>query len=281
MGLRSRRAFWFGKGTLVLGIVCAWGGAWGFGQEAAPSASPEAAAGLANEIAADPVAERLRKLEATNERLIQQFESVTKQNEELSKKVQDLSDRLETGPSTDLDLEEGGPTAAASGTRGAGGGVANVNPEREFRRGAGTRGWWQPEFVGERNPGRGRWRGGTQPLGGQRGAGQGSHEGLFMIGTASDTHFSRRTMSSSCVSTPCFRVDSRDYLTKNQNPVLNDFDIPRMRLLFSGRLTRPIEYQLALQRSLGSLDVLNAYLNFHYDDRIQFRAGTVQGTVYL
>ena len=38
-------------------------------------------------------------------------------------------------------------------------------------------------------------------------------------------------------------------------------------------MTKPIEYQLSLQRSNNSFDVLNAYLNFHYDDRFQVRIG--------
>jgi phosphate-selective porin OprO/OprP len=46
-----------------------------------------------------------------------------------------------------------------------------------------------------------------------------------------------------------------------------------MRLYFSGRMTKPIEYQLSLQKSTNSLDLLNAYINFHYDDRLQVRFG--------
>ena len=46
-----------------------------------------------------------------------------------------------------------------------------------------------------------------------------------------------------------------------------------MRLYFSGRMTKPIEYQLSFQRTVNNFDVLNAYLNFHYDDRFQFRMG--------
>jgi phosphate-selective porin OprO/OprP len=69
------------------------------------------------------------------------------------------------------------------------------------------------------------------------------------------------------------QVDGRVYEQRNQNPVVNDINIPRARLYFSGRLTRPIEYQISLQRGLNNFDLFNAYVNFHYDDRFQLRAG--------
>jgi phosphate-selective porin OprO/OprP len=69
------------------------------------------------------------------------------------------------------------------------------------------------------------------------------------------------------------QVDARVFAQTNQNPVSDSIDIPRARLYFSGRVTKPIEYQVSIQRGENTLDLLNAYLNFHYDDRFQFRAG--------
>jgi len=69
------------------------------------------------------------------------------------------------------------------------------------------------------------------------------------------------------------QVDSRNYQQQNQTPVVSDFNIPRARIYFSGRLTRPIEYQLSFQRSNNSLDLLNAYFDFRYDERLQLRIG--------
>ena len=69
------------------------------------------------------------------------------------------------------------------------------------------------------------------------------------------------------------QVDARIYPQPNQNPVVSDIDIPRARIYFSGRLTKPIEYQISFQRAHNSFDILNAYLNFHYDDRLQLRVG--------
>jgi phosphate-selective porin OprO and OprP len=69
------------------------------------------------------------------------------------------------------------------------------------------------------------------------------------------------------------QVDSRIYARQNQMSTLSDLNIPRARIYFSGRMTKPIEYQLSFQKSLNSFDLLNAYLNFHYDDRFQVRFG--------
>jgi phosphate-selective porin OprO/OprP len=69
------------------------------------------------------------------------------------------------------------------------------------------------------------------------------------------------------------QLDSRMYEQGNQIPIVSDLDMPRTRLYFSGRLTRPIEYQISLQRGSNNFDVLNAYFNFHFDDRVQLRFG--------
>jgi phosphate-selective porin OprO/OprP len=71
------------------------------------------------------------------------------------------------------------------------------------------------------------------------------------------------------------QLDSRVYgqTGRGGTDVVNGFYLPRTRLYFDGHLTKPIEYQISLQRGYSSLDVLNAYLNFHYGDRFRFRVG--------
>jgi len=69
------------------------------------------------------------------------------------------------------------------------------------------------------------------------------------------------------------QVDSRIYTRQNQTPVVSDINIPRARMYFSGRLTKPIEWQLSFQRSNNNFDLLNAYFNFRYDERLQLRIG--------
>lgn len=70
------------------------------------------------------------------------------------------------------------------------------------------------------------------------------------------------------------QLETRIYGQSDSDPVNQvGFDIPRVRLIFNGSLTKPIEYNVSLNKGLGSLDLLDAYLNFNYDSRFQFRFG--------
>ncbi len=70
------------------------------------------------------------------------------------------------------------------------------------------------------------------------------------------------------------QLDIRAYGQAHQDPVNQvGFYIPRMRLIFNGHLTKPIEYNVSINKGLGSLDLLDAYFNFNYDSRAQFQIG--------
>ena len=69
------------------------------------------------------------------------------------------------------------------------------------------------------------------------------------------------------------QADAKYFLPSNQSPVTDGFYVPRARLYFDGHLTKPIEYQVALQESFDSFNLLNVFLNFNYDKRFQFRFG--------
>ena len=70
------------------------------------------------------------------------------------------------------------------------------------------------------------------------------------------------------------QLDTRMYAQAHSNPVNQfGFYIPRMRMIFNGRLTKPIEYNVSINKGLGDLDLLDAYFNFNYDSRVQFRIG--------
>jgi phosphate-selective porin OprO/OprP len=56
-------------------------------------------------------------------------------------------------------------------------------------------------------------------------------------------------------------------------PFRDGFYLPRQRIFFNGRMTRPIEYVFSLNRGLGELNILETFLNFHPDDRFQVRFG--------
>ncbi len=71
------------------------------------------------------------------------------------------------------------------------------------------------------------------------------------------------------------QLDVRAYGHDHTEPV-NQFGIylPRMRMIFNGKLSEPIEYQVSINKGLGNLDLLDAYLNFQLlDERVQFRIG--------
>lgn len=70
------------------------------------------------------------------------------------------------------------------------------------------------------------------------------------------------------------QIDIRTYGQDHSDPVNQfGFYLPRMRMIFNGRLTKPIEYNVSINKGMGSLDLLDSYLNFNYDDRAQFRIG--------
>ena len=46
----------------------------------------------------------------------------------------------------------------------------------------------------------------------------------------------------------------RGYQQGGQNPVHDTFDIPRQWWIFTGRLTKPYEYYVAIQNGLDQLD---------------------------
>lgn len=70
------------------------------------------------------------------------------------------------------------------------------------------------------------------------------------------------------------QLDIRAYGQAHQDPVNQvGFYIPRMRLIFNGSLSKPIEYNISINKGLGSLDLLDAYFNFNYDNRAQVRIG--------
>ncbi|MBX3413753.1 MAG: hypothetical protein KF708_13765 [Pirellulales bacterium] len=70
------------------------------------------------------------------------------------------------------------------------------------------------------------------------------------------------------------QLDLRAYEQAHSDPVNQyGFYISRMRLYFNGSLTAPIEYSVSINKGLGNLDLLDAYFNFNYDERFQFRVG--------
>lgn len=56
-------------------------------------------------------------------------------------------------------------------------------------------------------------------------------------------------------------------------PFKDGFYLPRQRIFFNGRITRPLEYVFSLNRGFGDLNILETFLNFHPTDAFQVRFG--------
>ena len=69
------------------------------------------------------------------------------------------------------------------------------------------------------------------------------------------------------------QVDGRFYQQGGQNPVHDTFAIPRQWWMFSGRITKPYEYFVSFQEGFDTLNLLDVFVNVHYDDRLQFKFG--------
>ncbi|MFL5514707.1 MAG: OprO/OprP family phosphate-selective porin, partial [Gemmatimonadales bacterium] len=69
------------------------------------------------------------------------------------------------------------------------------------------------------------------------------------------------------------QVEGRFYQQSDQNPGAGGFDVPRERFIIAGRLSKPIEYDASLESAYGTVNLLNAFLNWHYDDRLMVKFG--------
>ena len=69
------------------------------------------------------------------------------------------------------------------------------------------------------------------------------------------------------------QIEFRGYEQGGQNPTHDSFGIPRQWWMFSGRITKPWEYFLSFQHGFDTVNMLDVFLNAHYDDRVQLKMG--------
>ncbi len=67
------------------------------------------------------------------------------------------------------------------------------------------------------------------------------------------------------------QVEYRAFSTPH--PLVDTFDIPRQRLYFAGQVAKNYEFYSVINRGYGTLDVLDAYMNFKFDKAFNIRVG--------
>ena len=69
------------------------------------------------------------------------------------------------------------------------------------------------------------------------------------------------------------QVEYRGYQQGGMKPAGTGFYIPRERMIFSGRLTKLLEFEGSLEYAYGLTNLLNAFINIRPDDRFMFKFG--------
>ncbi|MBI1324820.1 hypothetical protein GC170_16765 [bacterium] len=69
------------------------------------------------------------------------------------------------------------------------------------------------------------------------------------------------------------QLDLRQYSFPQMYPTNSSFGFPREWVIFNGRLTKPIEYLVILNWGFTNINLLDAFVNFNYDPRLQVKIG--------
>ncbi len=224
--------------------------------------------------------ERLRKLEAMNQKFLQQYEAMEKRHnaryEQLLQEFKSLQGRVTPRPAggggdppgdgdgpdsegTARPVRPIGPNQPSGAEGTIGRGSLGVDTGGTTGRPGGTAG------------GAGAPRG--EPIGSEATRGpQGtisrtregvSRPGKFMIGrglrfTSDDDEFQ-------LIFHDLTQAELRNFPgAGDQSPIHTQFFIPRQRWYFAGRATKDVEYYTVINRGYGSIDLLDAFIDFKY-----------------
>jgi phosphate-selective porin OprO/OprP len=227
----------------------------------APSASTGAGAGPVSAAprpgaaTVEELAERLRRMEEMNQKLARQLETSTKEHREQMRELRGKYDELlkRVGEGPPVGARAGGVAVGAPPPMATGPATEPGSPVPDY--------WSFQDEPASTDP---RYRisninhPGPVPLRANFGNG-------FQLQT-DDEEFRLQIHVLS-------QVEARVWGNGGQVPPNSGFFFPRQRFFFNGRITRPIEYVFSINRGLNSLDLLDAFLNFHPDDRFQVRFG--------
>jgi phosphate-selective porin OprO/OprP len=202
----------------------------------------------------EQLAERLRALEAVNRNLVGQLEQNQKLHDEqlkqLHERVTELSNRVGNGqepaaPQSGNGAGEGLPAGNRLGDRGA--------PVPDY-----TEGGFAPFVPAPGYPDSNVINPNRFPLRASFGPG-------FLL-QSEDDRFRLQIHYES-------QIEGRVWGRDDQLPANSGLFLPRQRFFFDGHVTKWVEYELAINRGLNNINLLNAYLNFHLADQVQLRVG--------
>ena len=252
---------------LVLLILASLGRAAAGGEEmsgpgsgAVPVSAPPAAG------SGDDLAERVRRLEELNRELLDAVEVLRDREADRDRRYRELEGRYRevlgrldeavrpadvrarppdpapaaAGPTTGAPSAD--PGGAAPPRPGSGGGRPEVEPVPEPGRD-------YPIFEADEAP----------PLAGRL------RSGFELVTPDEEFSLGVRVLN---------QVDFKTYAPNDLNPAAAGLYLPRTRFYFEGNLTRPLYYEVSVQRSVeGNFDLLDAYLNARITEGFQIKFG--------
>ncbi len=227
--------------------------------------------------------QRLLRMEQANEKLLRQLDTLSKQYEDLSKRVGDPAVK----PAESQTSGDAGGEATGTGTGRQGTGVAGDESGRGAQgtvgrgsnsgaaEGAGTRG--NDTAVPAED---GKNVTGDKATGAEGKVGRTSAEEKprsIKTTVANGLRFTSDDDEFQLIFHDLTQVEYRSFPGLGGHSVLKDsFFIPRQRFYFQGRATKNVEFYTVLNRGYGSIDLLDAFITLNYDPRARFRFGRMK-----
>jgi phosphate-selective porin OprO/OprP len=204
---------------------------------------------------------------ATNQELLERLlkmedrlDQVTKQNEQLSREIQELR-RVNRDRRVEVDAlgdaarpnagqggastRRGGPSPMPPATSGGGSASGGGDPTK-----AGS-----AQLVGNRHRGRSSLLGGTYDF---------ENDGFRWSTEDDEVTIGVRVLQ---------QIDARIYANSSQEFANSGIFNPRTRLYFEGNLSRPVSYEFSLQHFYSTTNLLDSYVNYRFSDGFQLRFG--------
>jgi phosphate-selective porin OprO and OprP len=204
----------------------------------------------------EQIAARLRAMEEANKKLAEQLEKANQQHDaqikQLHAKIGELSNRLSDAEkdATKFDVD----AAVTAPSNDANPSAYPDTPVPDY-----TEGQFFPNSAA---PG--------YPLSNEPGTKRKSVIGSFGPGFQFETPDEEFGLQVHLES----QIEARVWGQRDQFPGNSGFFMPRQRIFFNGHITKRVEYEFSINRGLGgTVNILNAFLNLHVDDRFEIKFG--------